>query len=232
MLRNSLTRVLQIRYPIIQGGLAYVANGRLAAAVSSAGGLGQVGAAGRTPEAFREQIHVAKSLTDKPFGVNIPVSRHTDNSPYIQVALEEAANIVSVSLSAGDPRPFVPGLKAAGLKVLLVVATVRQARRAQEAGADILICEGFEAGGMTARWKTRFSHSYRKSPKLQRCQSLRPVELRVAGKSRPLSCLERRACKWVHGLWRPWSARPMSATRTCWFRRVTTGRWCLSGRSV
>ncbi|MFB5188930.1 NAD(P)H-dependent flavin oxidoreductase [Alicyclobacillus fastidiosus] len=147
MLNNSLTRILQIRYPIIQGGLAYVANGKLAAAVSNAGGLGQVGAAGRTPEAFREQIRVAKSLTDQPFGVNIPVSRHTDNSPYVQVALEEAANIVSVSLSAGDPRPFVPSLKAAGLKVLLVVATVRQAVRAQEVGADVLICEGFEAGG-------------------------------------------------------------------------------------
>lgn len=143
----TLTDVLGVKYPIIQGGLAYVANGLLAAAVSEAGGFGQVGAAGRTPEAFREQIRIARTNTTKPFGANIPVSRHTDNSPYIRVVQEERDSLSAVSLSAGDPRPYVDVIHAAGLKVMLVVATVRQALRAQDIGGDVIICEGFEAGG-------------------------------------------------------------------------------------
>ncbi|MBX6395961.1 MAG: nitronate monooxygenase, partial [Alicyclobacillaceae bacterium] len=142
-----LCRRLGIRYPIVEGGLAYVGNGKLAAAVSEAGGFGQVGSAGRSPEQFAEEIEIAASQTSKPFGVNIPISEHKDNTPYLEVVFENRRRLTAVSLSAGNPRPLIPQLKEAGLQVMVLTSTVRQARKAAEAGADIIICEGFEAGG-------------------------------------------------------------------------------------
>jgi enoyl-[acyl-carrier protein] reductase II len=144
---NRVCKILGIQYPILEGGLAYVGNGALAAAVSNAGAFGQVGSAGRSPEQFREEIRIAASLTDRPFGANIPISQHSDNTPYIQVVIEESHRLKAVSLSAGNPRPLIPLFHEAGLKVITMVSTVAQALKAEEAGADVIVAEGFEAGG-------------------------------------------------------------------------------------
>ncbi|ATY86051.1 2-nitropropane dioxygenase [Kyrpidia spormannii] len=142
-----LCQVLEIRYPILEGGLAHVGNGRLAAAISEAGGFGQVGSAGRSPEQFAEEITLAASLTTKPFGVNIPISERKDNRPYFDVIDQHRRAIAAVSLSAGNPRPLIPQFKEMGLRVIVLTSTVSQALKAAEGGADVVVCEGFEAGG-------------------------------------------------------------------------------------
>jgi len=146
-LKNELCRLLGIEYPIIEGGLAYVGNGLLAAAVSEGGGFGQVGAGGRTPENFAEQIRIAAAHTDKPFGVNVPLSMHQDLSRYFEVIKENRNRIKAVSLGAGNPKPWIPFLKQLGILVMVMTSTVRHARSAEAAGANIVICEGYEAGG-------------------------------------------------------------------------------------
>lgn len=144
---NRVCEILGIEYPIIEGGLAYVGNGSLAAAVSNGGGLGVVGSAGRSVEDFREQIKIAADQTDHPFGVNLPISRHSDSSKYVEVILENKHLIKAVSISAGNPRPFIPVFKEAGMRVMVLTSTALHSLKAEEAGADIIICEGFEAGG-------------------------------------------------------------------------------------
>lgn len=144
---NRVCKFLGIQYPIIQGGLAYVGNGSLAAAVSNGGGLGVVGSAGRSVEDFREQIKIAAGQTNRPFGVNLPISRHSDNSKYVEVILENKHLIKAVSISAGNPRPYIPVFKEAGMTVMVLTSTAMHSLKAEQAGADIIICEGFEAGG-------------------------------------------------------------------------------------
>ncbi|WP_096199055.1 NAD(P)H-dependent flavin oxidoreductase [Bacillus sp. FJAT-45350] len=147
MSKNRVCELLGIEYPVIQGGLAYVGNGALAAAVSNGGGFGQIGTGGRSLDDFREQIRIASELTDKPFGVNLPISEHSDNTPFVEAIIENADKIKAVSVAAGNPKPFVPLFKEAGLKVMVVTAAVKHALKAQEIGADLIISEGFEAGG-------------------------------------------------------------------------------------
>jgi enoyl-[acyl-carrier protein] reductase II len=146
-LKNRVCEVLGVSYPIIEGGLAYVGNGTLAAAVSNGGGFGVIGSGGRTPKDFNEQIKIAASLTDKPIGVNLPISEHSDNKPYIDVILKNKHLLKGISISAGNPKPFIPIFENAGLKVLVYVGSVKHAKKAEEMGADIVICEGYEAGG-------------------------------------------------------------------------------------
>jgi enoyl-[acyl-carrier protein] reductase II len=146
-MQSRVCQVLGCEYPILEGGLAYVGNGRLAAAVSEAGGFGQVGSGGRDPHDFREQIELAASLTQRPFGVNIPISEHRSPDAYLQVVEEYADRLRAVSLSAGNPIPYVAPLKRLGLVVMTLASTPRQAAKAEEAGVDIVICEGTEAGG-------------------------------------------------------------------------------------
>lgn len=145
--KNRICEMLGIDYPIIEGGLAYVGNGALAAAVSNGGGLGVVGSAGRSVDDFREQIRIAAEKTSKPFGVNLPISEHSDNSAYVQAILDHKHLIKAVSISAGNPRPLIPIFKEAGMKVMVLTSTVTHSLKAEQAGADIIICEGFEAGG-------------------------------------------------------------------------------------
>lgn len=147
MVRNRICEMLGIEYPIIEGGLAYVGNGALAAAVSNGGGFGVVGSAGRSVDDFREQIRIAAKRTSKPFGVNLPISEHSDNTAYVQAILDHKHLIKAVSISAGNPRPLIPVFKEAGLKVMVLTSTVMHSLKAEQAGADIIICEGFEAGG-------------------------------------------------------------------------------------
>jgi len=141
---NTLCQLLNIKYPIIQGGMAWVATAELAAAVSNAGGLGVIGAGHMPPEALRSEIHKAKSLTDKPYGVNIMLM-----SPFVrevmQVVVEEKVPVITTG--AGNPGEYIPALQAIGTKVVPVVASVALAKRLERIGVDALIAEGMESGG-------------------------------------------------------------------------------------
>ena len=141
---DHLTELLGIEYPIIQGGMAWVAEYHLAAAVSNAGGLGLIGTASAPAEWVREQIREAKKLTDKPFGINIMmISPYADE--VAKVAVEEGVAVVTTG--AGSPEKYVKMWKEAGIKVIPVVASVAMAKRMQRCGADALVAEGTEAGG-------------------------------------------------------------------------------------
>ena len=143
-MKTEVTELLGIEYPIIQGGMAWVAEYHLAAGVSNAGGLGLIGAASAPAEWVREQIREAKELTDKPFGVNIMLM-----SPYAdevaKVVAEEGVKVVTTG--AGNPEKYMKMWKEAGVKVIPVVASVALARRMERCGADALVAEGCEAGG-------------------------------------------------------------------------------------
>jgi len=147
MMKQRLLDLLGVEYPIVEGGMAYIGDGRLAAAVSAAGGFGQVGSAGRSLEDFERQIRLAAELTDKPFGVNLPIGEHSDPRERVEMILKYKDKIRAVSISAGNPRPFIPVFKEAGLHAMVAISTAMHAAKAEQAGADILIAEGTEAGG-------------------------------------------------------------------------------------
>ncbi len=149
-LETRVTRVFGIRYPIIQGGLARVARAELAAAVSNAGGLGQIAMAGvgTTPELMRAEIRKAKALTDAPFAVNFPIG-HLNIDPHLDVVVEEG--VAAVSLTRGDPRPAIRRLAGTGIRVLVLVSGPEQARKAEQAGADAVATVGYEGGGHLGR---------------------------------------------------------------------------------
>ena len=143
-MQTEVTRLLGIEYPIIQGGMAWVAEYHLAAAVSNAGGLGLIGAASAPSEWVREQIREAKKLTDRPFGVNIMLmSPYADN--VAKIVAEEGVRVVTTG--AGNPEKYMKMWKEAGVKVIPVVASVALAKRMERCGADAVVAEGCEAGG-------------------------------------------------------------------------------------
>lgn len=143
-MKTKVSDLLGVKYPIIQGGMAWVAEYHLAAAVSEAGGLGLIGAASAPAEWVREQIRKARELTEKPFGVNIMLM-----SPYADEVAKVMAdeNVKVVTTGAGSPEKYMKMWKAAGVKVIPVVASVALARRMERCGADALVAEGCEAGG-------------------------------------------------------------------------------------
>ena len=144
IIRTALCDLLHIQYPIIQGGMAWVATGELAAAVSEAGGLGVIGAGNAPPEIVRNEIRKTKLATSKPFGVNIYfLSSFVDE--IMEVVRQEKVPVVTTG--AGNPGKYVPDLKNAGIKILSVVASVNLAKRLERAGVDGLIAEGMECGG-------------------------------------------------------------------------------------
>lgn len=141
---TRVTKLLGIEYPIIQGGMAWVAEHNLAAAVSNAGGFGLIGAASAPAEVVRDEIRKAKELTDKPFGVNIMLlSPHADE--VARVVAEEG--VKAVTTGAGNPEKYMELWKNAGIKVIPVVASVALARRMERYGADAVVAEGMESGG-------------------------------------------------------------------------------------
>ncbi len=143
-MKTRITELLGIQHPIIQGGMAWVAEDHLAAAVSNAGGLGIIGAASAPPEVVREQIQEAKKLTDQPFGVNVMLMN--PNAPKVaQIVIEEGVSVVTTG--AGNPAKFLPMWKEAGVKVIPVVASVAMAKMMERAGADAVVAEGMESGG-------------------------------------------------------------------------------------
>ena len=143
-MKTRVTELLQIEYPVIQGGMAWVAEHHLAAAVSNAGGLGLIGAASAPPEVVREEIRKTKELTDKPFGVNVMLLN--PNAPEVaQVVIEEGVKVVTTG--AGNPGKFIEAWKEAGVIVIPVVASVAMAKMMVRAGADAVVAEGMESGG-------------------------------------------------------------------------------------
>ncbi len=143
-MKTTLTELLGIKYPIIQGGMAWVADANLASAVSEAGGLGLIAAGSMDKELLRAEIRKAKSLTDKPFGVNIMLMNpHTPD--LAQVVIEEEVAVVTTG--AGSPGKYIDAWKSAGIKVVPVVASTGLAKRMEGLGADAIVAEGTEAGG-------------------------------------------------------------------------------------
>ena len=143
-MKTEITELLGIEYPIIQGGMAWVADYHLAAAVSEAGGLGIIGAGGMDAEMVRNQVREVKKLTNKPFGVNVMLMN--PHAPEIAKMLVEE-DVKVVTTGAGSPEKFMPMWKEAGIKVIPVIASVAYAKRMEKVGADAVVAEGTESGG-------------------------------------------------------------------------------------
>lgn len=148
---NRITALFDIEYPLIQAGMVWNSGWKLASAVSNAGGLGLLGAGSMYPEVLREHIQKCKAATTKPFGVNVPLL-YPDIDKLMQIIIEEGVQIVFTS--AGNPKTWTTHLKEHGIKVVHVVSSVKFALKAQEAGVDAVVAEGFEAGGHNGREET------------------------------------------------------------------------------
>ena len=148
---NKITQLFKIKYPIIQGGMIWNSGYKLASAVSNAGGLGLIGAGSMYPDVLREHIQKCKLATDKPFGVNVPML-YPNIEEIINIIIEEGVKIVFTS--AGNPSTWTFLLKQNGITVVHVVSSSKFALKAQEAGVDAVVAEGFEAGGHNGREET------------------------------------------------------------------------------
>ena len=148
---NKITDLFKIKYPIIQAGMVWASGWRLASAVSNAGGLGLIGAGSMYPAVLREHIQKCKAATDKPFGVNIPLM-YPDITALMNIIVEEKVPVVFTS--AGNPKTYTGFLKEKGITVVHVVSSSKFALKAQEAGCDAVVAEGFEAGGHNGREET------------------------------------------------------------------------------
>jgi len=148
---NRITQLFKIDYPIIQAGMIWASGWRLASAVSNAGGLGLIGSGSMYPDVLREHIQKCKAATSKPFGVNIPLL-YPDIDKHIQIVIEEGVKIVFTS--AGNPKTWTSVLKEKGITVLHVISSSKFAKKAEEAGCDAIVAEGFEAGGHNGREET------------------------------------------------------------------------------
>lgn len=148
---NRITALLGIQFPIIQAGMIWASGWKLASAVSNAGGLGIIGAGSMYPDVLREHIRQCKAATPNPFAVNIPLL-YPDLDQLIQIIIEEKVPIVFTS--AGNPKTYTGLFKSHGIKVVHVVSSSKFALKAQEAGCDAVVAEGFEAGGHNGREET------------------------------------------------------------------------------
>jgi len=148
---NQITQLFNIKYPIVQGGMVWVSGWKLASAVSNAGGLGLIGAGSMYPDVLREHIQKCKKATDNPFGVNVPML-YPQVDELMDIILEEDVKIVFTS--AGNPKTWTSFLKEKGITVVHVVSSVKFAIKAEAAGVDAVVCEGFEAGGHNGREET------------------------------------------------------------------------------
>lgn len=150
-MNERVTELFNIKYPIIQGGMVWVSGWKLASAVSNAGGLGLIGAGSMYPEVLREHIQKCKKATNKPFGVNVPML-YPDIEKIMDIIIDEGVKIVFTS--AGNPKTWTSFLKDKGITVVHVVSSVKFALKAETAGVDAIVCEGFEAGGHNGRKET------------------------------------------------------------------------------
>ena len=170
MIKSAICEMLGIRYPVFQGGMAWVADGRLAAAVSEGGGLGIIGAGNAPGDYVRQQIRIARGITDKPIGVNIMLL-----SPFAEevakVVIEE--NVEVVTTGAGNPSKYIKEWLAAGIRVIPVVASVAMARLMTRLGASALIAEGGESGGHVGELTTMAASRTEEVLRLHLCWALR-----------------------------------------------------------
>ncbi len=150
-MQHKITDLFGIQYPIVQAGMIWASGWRLASAASNAGILGLLGAGSMYPEVLREHIQKCKKATDRPFGVNVPLL-YPDIEQLMQIIVEEGVKIVFTS--AGNPKTWTTWLKERGITVVHVVSSVKFALKAQEAGVDAIVAEGFEAGGHNGRDET------------------------------------------------------------------------------
>lgn len=150
-MENRVIKLFGIKYPLIQAGMIWCSGWELASAVSNAGGLGLIGSGSMYPDILRDHIRKCKAATDKPFGVNVPLL-YPDIDKHIQIVIEEGVKIVFTS--AGNPKTWTSILKEKGIKVVHVIANVKFAQKAVEAGVDAIVAEGFEAGGHNGREET------------------------------------------------------------------------------
>ena len=150
-MKNKITGLFKIEYPIIQGGMIWVSGWKLASAVSNEGGLGLIGAGSMYPEVLRDHIQKCKLATNKPFGVNVPML-YSEIEKIIDIIVEERVKIVFTS--AGNPKTWTSFLKEKGITVVHVVSSEKFAKKAEIAGVDAIVCEGFEAGGHNGREET------------------------------------------------------------------------------
>jgi len=148
---NRVTELFKINYPIIQAGMIWASGWRLASAVSNAGGLGLIGSGSMYPDVLKEHINKCKAATNRPFGVNVPLL-YPDIDKHIQIIIDEGVKIVFTS--AGNPKTWTSILKEKGITVVHVVSSSKFARKAEEAGCDAIVAEGFEAGGHNGREET------------------------------------------------------------------------------
>ncbi|GAB3043701.1 NAD(P)H-dependent flavin oxidoreductase [Virgibacillus ainsalahensis] len=145
---NPVSNLLGIKFPIIQGGMGNISDPHLAATISNTGGLGTIGVGTLPIEEIVANIKTMKENTERPCCVNIPISVH----PHVHQVVEKVLHfkVPVVSLSAGNPAEFIPEFKKHGIKVICVSSTLRQAKKAEKAGADLIVCEGYEAAGINA----------------------------------------------------------------------------------
>ncbi|HYJ64496.1 MAG TPA: nitronate monooxygenase [Parafilimonas sp.] len=148
---NRITQLFNINYPIVQAGMVWTSGWKLASAVSNAGALGLIGSGSMYPDVLKLHIHKCKAATTKPFGVNIPLL-YPDIEKHIQTVIDE--NIKIVFTSAGNPKKWTPTLKQHGITVVHVVSSSAFAKKAEDAGCDAVVAEGFEAGGHNGREET------------------------------------------------------------------------------
>ena len=151
MFQSRITSLFNIDIPIIQAGMIWASGWKLASAVSNAGGLGMIGAGSMYPDTFREHLQKCKAATDKPFAVNLPLL-YPDLDQHIRILVEEGVKIVFTS--AGNPKTWTPFFKEHGITVVHVVSSSKFALKAQDAGCDAVVAEGFEAGGHNGREET------------------------------------------------------------------------------
>jgi enoyl-[acyl-carrier protein] reductase II len=145
MIKSRATEILGIKYPILMGAMAWITKAEIVAAVSNGGGAGVLGAGGRMDDWVREQIRKTKTLTAKPFGINVSLKITPWQDKQIETIIDEG--IAFVTLGAGDPRPFIPRFREAGIKVICIVPNTKLAKRVEDAGTDLIIIEGMESGG-------------------------------------------------------------------------------------
>ncbi|MDP5062561.1 MAG: nitronate monooxygenase, partial [Maribacter sp.] len=150
-MQNRITELFKIEFPIIQGGMIWTSGWRLASAVSNSGGLGVIGSGSMYPDVLREHIQKCKKATSKPFAVNVPML-YPDIDKLMDIVIEEDVKIVFTS--AGNPKTWTSFLKEKGITVVHVVSSLKFALKAQEAGVDAIVAEGFEAGGHNGRDET------------------------------------------------------------------------------
>ena len=148
---NRITKLFNIQYPIIQAGMIWASGWRLASAVSNAGGLGIIGSGSMYPDVLREHIQKCKAATSRPFGVNVPLL-YPDIDKHIEIIIDEGVKIVFTS--AGNPKTWTSVLKQKGITVVHVVSSSKFAKKAEDAGCDAVVAEGFEAGGHNGREET------------------------------------------------------------------------------